>query len=123
MQMIFRTRPIELRTKKVQIIAGINLNKRDVRAVTGIVELSGKVIKQEVTANTGGARKIMPRNTHRSKYRQEEKQPFTPKWQPVKKRRLGKCYGFMEVLRMSSNFRWEYNYQEEVPHIGAFAKS
>jgi hypothetical protein len=47
---------IELRTQEgAKIIAGINLNKIDVRAVTGgIVELSGKVIKQEVTANTGG---------------------------------------------------------------------
>jgi hypothetical protein len=47
---------VELRTQEgARIIAGLDLNNVDVRAVTGgILELSGKVINQEVTANTGG---------------------------------------------------------------------
>jgi hypothetical protein len=59
---------IELRTQEgARIIAGLDLNKVDVRAVTGgIIELSGKVIKQEVTVNTGGiveARELRSENT------------------------------------------------------------
>ncbi|KQC32362.1 chaperonin [Nonlabens sp. YIK11] len=47
---------VEIRTQEgARVVAGIDLNKVDVRAVTGgIVELSGKVIKQNVVVNTGG---------------------------------------------------------------------
>lgn len=47
---------LEIRVQEgAKIVGGININKVEVRAVTGgIVELSGKVIKQQVTVNTGG---------------------------------------------------------------------
>jgi len=47
---------LEIRAQEgARVVAGIDLNKVDVRAVTGgIVQLSGKVIKQEVVVNTGG---------------------------------------------------------------------
>lgn len=47
---------IEIRTQEgARVVAGIDVSKVDVRAVTGgIVELSGKVISQDVTVNTGG---------------------------------------------------------------------
>jgi len=47
---------LEIRTQEgARVVAGVDLNKVDVRAVTGgIVQLSGKVIKQEIIVNTGG---------------------------------------------------------------------
>ncbi len=47
---------VEIRTQEgAKVVAGLDLNKVDVRAVTGgIVQLSGKAIKQSVVANTGG---------------------------------------------------------------------
>ncbi|SCY33507.1 Putative auto-transporter adhesin, head GIN domain [Nonlabens sp. Hel1_33_55] len=47
---------VEIKTQEgARVVAGVDLNKIDVRAVTGgIVELHGKVIKQNVTVNTGG---------------------------------------------------------------------
>jgi hypothetical protein len=106
-----------------KIIAGINLNKIDVRAVTGIVELSGKVIKQ-VTANTGGVEaRTASRNTQ-VKVQAGGEAVYQSKSVRNVKRRLGKCYVVYgspkNVVR--TTFRWEYNYQVEVLHIGAFAK-
>ncbi|BAO54829.1 head GIN domain-containing protein [Nonlabens marinus] len=47
---------IEFRVQEgAKIIAGLDMNRVEVRAVTGgIIELAGKVIYQEVTVNTGG---------------------------------------------------------------------
>jgi len=47
---------LEIRTQEgAKVFAGIDINKVDVRAVTGgMVTLSGKVVKQNVAVNTGG---------------------------------------------------------------------
>lgn len=47
---------IEIRAQEgAKVIAGLNLNKVEVRAVTGgIIELSGKTVYQEINVNTGG---------------------------------------------------------------------
>jgi hypothetical protein len=99
MQMIFGQDPSNC-VPRTKIIAGINLNKIDVRAVTGIVELSGKVIKQEVTANTGGNGAVIVQKTHTGQSTGRRKQPFT--FEPVTCAQAGEMLWFMEVLRMSS---------------------